>query len=915
MIKNFTAVITAIAMLFGNLALLVVAQEYTNLNNPIVDPKPYDYNRVLFEDDFENPTIDTTSWEVDSANAAVESNDTTTVSSKEQGSYVNIASESVSGNNDYLRIKYGSSTAPVQSSGVALSDLGRVQFSFDICPMVEKEINLRFLDKWSDSSSTKGETLIILKKNGTMTFSGSSTTKQFVLREWMTFDIFFDFDFTTPANSKYSVYLNGDAVVKNVSLSTLRNGVEAVSVLLGSEAPTSYSVYFDNLKIAIPETFKIVSSEPMHQSTDVNVLNNAAIQLSNKISNTFLPGLVTVEAGGNDISSNCSIHTEQNSIIVDFPNNIMDFGTSYTITLDGNITDIYGSKLTEDKVITYDTMAPMLTVSAPLVSTDITAKVINPGETKNVVLAVTVTNSDGSFVFYEDDEDVTSSDGVKTLRVNFDVSSLTEGQVAASFVGEGNGSYKPIQDVYVTADGSTYSSEGNTAVSANIESAQVSDTQVIVNGRISAAESQVVILKISSELTGNVVAAVPITTGNSGEFTYSIDNMPEGDYEVILTGYNVVSSNGKDFTLLSDATKETIRCDVNDAAVTGASDVKGVLNTWKSKIKLDNAVYNQNTYNVLTEQAPFASYNDILTMISDANRLMAEVNASDWSGYINLFTENKDIILHDVEELTDYDGFSNNKKNDVNKIVVEKSPFDTFAALRKEFKEAVAYIKNPPADTTKDDSKGGGGGGGGILTVTKPQETPQEAPEKQPQNLFVDLDNAAWARSHILQLHDRGIVSPSENYRPFDNLTREEFVKMLVVLAQLDITGKPTFVDVNGNEWFAPYLAAAQKANIVNGLEDGTFGVGSNITRQDMMVMAYRTVEIMNKTLITSNEAVQSPDFSEISEYAVMPITRLQQAGVISGMENGNIEPFGLSNRAQAAVVVCNLINAMKGAN
>ena len=47
------------------------------------------------------------------------------------------------------------------------------------------------------------------------------------------------------------------------------------------------------------------------------------------------------------------------------------------------------------------------------------------------------------------------------------------------------------------------------------------------------------------------------------------------------------------------------------------------------------------------------------------------------------------------------------------------------------------------------------------------------------------------------------------------------------------------FSDVERNAWYAPYIAAAQKNGFISGVGDGMFGVGRNITRQDMAKILY----------------------------------------------------------------------------
>lgn len=52
------------------------------------------------------------------------------------------------------------------------------------------------------------------------------------------------------------------------------------------------------------------------------------------------------------------------------------------------------------------------------------------------------------------------------------------------------------------------------------------------------------------------------------------------------------------------------------------------------------------------------------------------------------------------------------------------------------------------------------------------------------------------------------------------------------------------FSDVDQAAWYAPYVAAAQENSIVSGLGDGRFGIGTNITRQDMAVIIANALKV-----------------------------------------------------------------------
>ena len=64
------------------------------------------------------------------------------------------------------------------------------------------------------------------------------------------------------------------------------------------------------------------------------------------------------------------------------------------------------------------------------------------------------------------------------------------------------------------------------------------------------------------------------------------------------------------------------------------------------------------------------------------------------------------------------------------------------------------------------------------------------------------------------------------------------------------------FSDVVQGEWYYEPIAKALNLGVANGYEDGTFGINENISREDMMVMAYRTLNALGIS-IPANKPTQ----------------------------------------------------------
>lgn len=200
-------------------------------------------------------------------------------------------------------------------------------------------------------------------------------------------------------------------------------------------------------------------------------------------------------------------------------------------------------------------------------------------------------------------------------------------------------------------------------------------------------------------------------------------------------------------------------------------------------------------------------------------------------------------------------------------------------------------------------SSGSKKGGSPIGNVTLPSEND----DNKDIDIFSDLDTTLWAKESITALYKRGIISGYEDktVRPNRNITREEFVTMLVkALGIKSGTTNGTFEDITENMWCEPYVGAAFENKIVCGISETEFGVGKNITRQDMALMAYNAAKGSKNMDGYKNDFA---DWDSISDYAKNSVAALCSDGIISGREGGIFAPREFCTRAEAAIVIYKL--------
>jgi len=231
-------------------------------------------------------------------------------------------------------------------------------------------------------------------------------------------------------------------------------------------------------------------------------------------------------------------------------------------------------------------------------------------------------------------------------------------------------------------------------------------------------------------------------------------------------------------------------------------------------------------------------------------------------------------------------------------------------------------INNIPSSSGNGGGGGGGsssGGGGGkassdkvpsleIETDTKTEN--ETKPKEYHIDIFTDLEAVPWAKDAIVNLAELDIIHGDGNmkFNPLNNVTREEFTKMVICAFAPDASpGEISFTDVMSGDWFCSYIKKAKALGIVNGISETMFGSGQYITRQDMAVIAFNAGKIYGANL-SGESKTMFDDNDKIADYAKEAVLALKNAGIISGKGNNTFCPNDFSTRAEAAKIIYGLL-------
>ena len=178
--------------------------------------------------------------------------------------------------------------------------------------------------------------------------------------------------------------------------------------------------------------------------------------------------------------------------------------------------------------------------------------------------------------------------------------------------------------------------------------------------------------------------------------------------------------------------------------------------------------------------------------------------------------------------------------------------------------------------------------------------------------IFGDVKTTDWFYSQMVALKDAGIVSGYDdgNFYPNKLVSREEFLKMLLVAANVELSETTEgFSDVNADDWFVPYVYTAKEKGIAGGVTHTEFGIGMAIRRQDMAVMIFNALGIeFDAEDITDTFT----DDNKIAKYAYNAVYAMKANGFINGYETGDFNPAGQLTRAEATKVIYMVMEHLK---
>ena len=181
---------------------------------------------------------------------------------------------------------------------------------------------------------------------------------------------------------------------------------------------------------------------------------------------------------------------------------------------------------------------------------------------------------------------------------------------------------------------------------------------------------------------------------------------------------------------------------------------------------------------------------------------------------------------------------------------------------------------------------------------------------------YPDVTNTHWAYQAIEYSVARGWYSgyASGKFGPGDVITRQDFVVVLARVAGVNLSkysGRTKFSDVPANSYYEPAIKWATSSGIISGYNNGKFGVGDKITREQLVVILYNYAKSKGYNVSVpasaQNKFSSYADAYKVGSYAKPAVIWALYKGVISGMTATTIGPQNTASRAQVATILMNI--------
>lgn len=174
---------------------------------------------------------------------------------------------------------------------------------------------------------------------------------------------------------------------------------------------------------------------------------------------------------------------------------------------------------------------------------------------------------------------------------------------------------------------------------------------------------------------------------------------------------------------------------------------------------------------------------------------------------------------------------------------------------------------------------------------------------------FTDVPAGKWYESAVNYAVGHGLFNgiSATTFEPDTPMSRGMLVTVLYRMeGSPKVSAQNTFTDVETGRYYTNAVLWASLNGIVNGMSEGIFAPGNNITREQLATILYRYT-VGRGLRVSSTDISTFPDGGEVSKFAKDAMSWAVAEGLITGTKAGDevlLNPQGNATRAQVATIL-----------
>ena len=173
---------------------------------------------------------------------------------------------------------------------------------------------------------------------------------------------------------------------------------------------------------------------------------------------------------------------------------------------------------------------------------------------------------------------------------------------------------------------------------------------------------------------------------------------------------------------------------------------------------------------------------------------------------------------------------------------------------------------------------------------------------------YADVSAYDWFYDAARFNYDRGIITGMNEttFGPSVSMTRDHIVTMLYRMdGKPSVSYSPIYPDVPAGDFYTDAVMWGHQTGVATGYDNGYFGIGDEITREQTVTMLYRYAQYKKLDTSERTSLDEYQDGKDVSGFAKDAMEWAIGTGIIKGENNQNIiNPQGSTDRAGGATMI-----------